>query len=71
MRNAAYALNLAAKGPKRSAIAERLHSVRLTSAARAGASMQNGALVIEYAPRDGASARPSSLMIVRVLGSAF
>ncbi len=71
MRNAAYALNLAAKGPKRSAIAEHLHTVRLTSAAKAGVSLQNGALVIEYAPREGASARPSSLMIARVLDAAF
>jgi hypothetical protein len=71
MRNTAYALHAAAKGPKRSAIAEHLHQVRVTSAAKSGASLQNGALVIDYAPRAGASARPSSLAVARVLDSGF
>jgi hypothetical protein len=71
IRNAAFALDQAAKGPKRPAISERLHLVRVMSAARPGVSMQNGALVIEYAPQDGVGARPSSLMIGRVLEAAF
>ncbi len=71
MRNAAYALNLAAKGAKRSAISERLHRVRVLSAAKPGASVQSGALVIEYAAQEGAGARPSSLMTPHPLDAAF
>lgn len=71
IRNAAAALIRMAKGPKRMAIAERLHLVRLTLAANPGASFQKGTLVIELAPQDGAGARPSSLLIERALDTAF
>jgi hypothetical protein len=71
MRNAAAALSHAAKGPKRSAIAEHLHLVRVINAAKFGASVQNGTLVIEFVPQDGEGARPSSLLIAQALDAAF
>jgi hypothetical protein len=71
MRNATDALNLAGKGPKRAAIAERLHVVRVVGTQRSAASVQNGALVIEFAPQEGTGARPSSLMIARAIDAAF
>ena len=71
MRNAAAALSHAAKGPKRPAITEHLHLVRLGNGAKSSASVQKGTLVIEFAPQDGAGARPSSLLIAETLDAAF
>ena len=71
MRNAAYALERLAGGPERDAIAEQFHLVRVAAAAEPGAKMQDGVLVISYAPEGGPSARPSSRAIGRVLAEAF
>ena len=71
MRNAATAFGHVAKGPRRSAIAENLHLVRVISAAKSSASVRKGTLVIEFSPQDGAGARPSSLMIAQALEAAF
>ena len=71
MRNAAYALDQLAETPDRDAIANRFHLVRVTAAAEPGVKMQDGVLVISYAPEAGPSARPSSRAISRVLTDAF
>ncbi len=71
MRNAAYALDRLAETPQRAAIANRFHLVRVTAAAEPGVKMQDGVLVIAYTPEGGASARPSSRAIERVLAEAF
>jgi hypothetical protein len=71
MRNAAYALDKLAEGPEREAIADRFHLVRVMAGPEPGVKMQDGALVISYAPEGGPSARPSSRAISRVLADAF
>jgi hypothetical protein len=71
MRNAAYALEQLAAEPERAAIAGDLHSVRLLEAAQPGVALEKGALVVSYAPKNGPSARPSSLAIERALEAAY
>ena len=71
MRNTAYALGKLASAPERDAISNRFHTVRVTAAAEPGARMEDGVLVVSYAPEDGPSARPSSRAIGRVLAEAF
>jgi hypothetical protein len=71
MRNAAYALGTLASSPERDAISNRFHMVRVTPAAEPGARMDDGVLIVSYAPEGGPSARPSSRAIGRVLAEAF
>jgi len=71
MRNAARAVALITGGPKRAAIAERFHLVRVVEAAQPGLKLQEGTLTISYAPLLGPSARPSSLAITKALEAAF
>ncbi len=71
MRNATYALEQMADEAERSAIANSLHTVRVMEAAQPGVAVQNGALVVSYAPKNGPSARPSSLAIERALEAAY
>lgn len=71
MRNAAYALEQMAGESERAAIASDLHTVRLLEAAQPGIELQKGVLVVSYAPKNGPSARPSSLAITRALEAAY
>ena len=71
LRNAAYALVQMAGETERSAIAANLHTVRLVEAAQPGVALEKGTLVISYAPKNGPSARPSSLAIERALEAAY
>ncbi len=71
MRNAAYALSQIAKGPKRAAVAQRFHLVRVVESAQPGLKLQEGTLVISFAPSIGLGSRPSSLAIARVLEMGF
>jgi hypothetical protein len=71
MRNAAYALGQMTNKSEREAAAKILRQVRVNPAAQAGAAIQNGALVVSYAPGGGPSARPSSLAISRLLSQEF
>ncbi len=70
MRNAAYAVALVAKGPKRG-ISEKFHLVRVVEAAQPSLKLQEGTLTIAYAPQLGPQGRPSSLAIARVLEAAL
>lgn len=71
MRNAAYAIGNLGGSPDRDAIWRNFHMVRVVPAAEAGARMDDGVLVVSYAPEAGPSARPSSRAIARVLAEAF
>ena len=71
MRNAAYALDRLAEGPEREALVDRFHLIRVMAAPEQGVKMQDGVLVVSYTPEGGASARPSSRAISRVLAEAF
>jgi len=70
MRNAAYAVALVAKSPKRG-IADKFHLVRVVEAAQPGLKLQEGTLTVAYAPQLGPQGRPSSLAIARVLEAAL
>jgi hypothetical protein len=71
MRNANYAVRMLAEGPDREALSERFHLIRVTAGSEPEARMQDGVLLITYTPDRGASARPSSRAIARVLAQAF
>ncbi len=71
MRDAAYALDAVAKTGKRAKVVDKLHIVHVKEGAKAGASYQKGVLTVTYAPKGGASARPSSLVIARALEAAL
>jgi hypothetical protein len=71
MRNATYAVRMLAEGPDREALSERFHLIRVTAGPEPDARMQDGVLMITYVPNRGASARPSSRAIARVLAEAF
>lgn len=71
MRNAAYALQQMDDKREREAAAKILRQVRVNPAAQPGAAIQNGSLVVSYAPAGGPSARPSSLAISRLLSQEF
>jgi hypothetical protein len=71
MRNAAYALARLGASPDHAAIAEQFHLVRVSAGPEPGARMQDGVLVVSYTAEAGASARPSSRAIARVLAEAF
>ena len=71
MRNAAYAIGNLASSPDRDAISQSFHMVRVVPATEPGARMDDGVLVVSYAPEAGPSARPSSRAISRVLADAF
>ncbi len=71
IRNAAYALEQMAGESEHDAIANSLHIVRVIESAQSGVALQNGALVVSYAPKNGPSARPSSIAIARALEAAY
>jgi hypothetical protein len=71
LRNATYALEQLAAESERAVIASDLHTVRLLEAAQPGVALQKGTLVVSYAPKNGPSARPSSLAIQRALEAAY
>ena len=71
LRNVGYALEQAAGGPKRNAIADRLHVVQVIEGNRVNATVHRGVLTVTIDPKLGPSARPSSLVITRTLVSSF
>jgi Domain of unknown function (DUF4908) len=71
MRNAAYAVEKAAGGTRRHALARGLHIIKVTPGAKPGALFSHGVLVVSYAPPQGPSARPSSLAILKVLSAGL
>ena len=71
MRNATYALERLAKTPKRTLVVDKVHIVRVMPGEKAGASYNRGVLTVTYAPKGGATARPSSLAIAKVLTAAL
>jgi len=71
MRNATYALLELGKTAKRRVVSDRLHIVRVIPGAKPDARFQKGVLTLTYAPKEGPSARPSSLAIAEVLQAAF
>ncbi len=71
MRNATYALEEVAKGPKRSVISDRLHIVRVLQGPKPNVTVQRGILAVTIAPQVGPAARPSSLAIARALQAAL
>ncbi len=71
IRNASYALEEAATGPKRNIISDRLHVVQVIEGNEVKATIHRGVLTVTINPKSGPSARPSSLAIARVLASAF
>jgi hypothetical protein len=70
MRDATYAVERTVGGREHSAIADRLHIIRVVAGAKPGASFGKGVLTVTYAPREGPAGRPSSLVIRRVLAAA-
>jgi hypothetical protein len=71
MRNAIYALEQTAEGPARNTISDGLHIVRVVKGDAVTAVVRRGVLTVTIAPKLGASARPSSLAIERVLVASF
>ena len=71
MRNATYALEAMAKTAKRIVLSDRLHIVKVIASEKSGAMVQRGVLTVTFAPKSGASGRPSSLAIARALQGAF
>jgi hypothetical protein len=71
LRNASYALEQAATGPKRNAISDTLHVVQVIEGNKVNATIHRGVLTITIDPKLGPSARPSSLAIAHTLGSVF
>lgn len=67
MRNATYALQHVAKTEKRTAVVDKVHIVRVVQGDKAGVAYKQGVLTITYAPKAGATARPSSLAIAKML----
>jgi hypothetical protein len=71
MRDATYAVEMAARGVHHDVLSDRLHIVKVTAGMKPGAIFGRGILVVTYAPQNGPSARPSSLAIVRVLNAGL
>ena len=71
MRDATYAIAQLAHGTNHAALEDRLHIVKVVAGTHPAATFQGGVLTVTYAPQDGPSARPSSLVIRRALEAAL
>ena len=71
MRSAAQAVVKLARAGMRSVLEKSLHIVRVIQGTKPAATMQRGVLTVSYAPQSGPSARPSSLVIVRVVRASL